>query len=47
MTSTEIDVVNAFVAAINRRNLHEICDLMTDDHPSWTLAAESNRGARR
>jgi len=32
MTSTEIDVVNAFVAAINRRNPHEICDLMTEDH---------------
>jgi ketosteroid isomerase-like protein len=32
MTSTQIDVVNAFVAAINRRNPHEICDLMTEDH---------------
>jgi len=32
MTSTEIDVVTAFVAAINRRNPHEICDLMTEDH---------------
>lgn len=32
MMSTEIDVVNAFVAAINRRNPHEMSDLMTEDH---------------
>lgn len=32
MTSTEIDVVNAFVAAINRRSPPEISDLMTEDH---------------
>ena len=32
MTSNEIDVVKAFIAAINRRNPSEISDLMTEDH---------------
>lgn len=32
MTSTEINVVKAFIAAINRRNLIEISDLITEDH---------------
>ncbi len=32
MTSTEINVVKAFIAAINRRNPSEISDLMTKDH---------------
>ena len=32
MTSNEIDVVKAFVAAINRRSPPEISDLMTEDH---------------
>ena len=32
MTSSEIDVVKAFIAAINRRALSEISSLMTDDH---------------
>ena len=32
MTSTEIDVVKAFIAAINRRSPPEISDLMTEDH---------------
>jgi ketosteroid isomerase-like protein len=32
MTSDEIDVVKAFIAAINRRNPSEISVLMTDDH---------------
>jgi ketosteroid isomerase-like protein len=32
MTSNEIDVVMAFVAAINRRSPPEISDLMTEDH---------------
>lgn len=32
MTSTEIDVVEAFIAAINRRSPPDISDLMTEDH---------------
>jgi ketosteroid isomerase-like protein len=32
MTSNEIEVVKAFVAAINRRSPSEISDLMTEDH---------------
>jgi ketosteroid isomerase-like protein len=32
MTSNEINVVNAFIAAINRRSPSEISDLMTEDH---------------
>jgi ketosteroid isomerase-like protein len=32
MTSKEISVVKAFIAAINRRNPSEISDLMTEDH---------------
>jgi limonene-1,2-epoxide hydrolase len=32
MTSNEINVVKAFIAAINRRNPSEISDLMTEDH---------------
>ena len=32
MSSKEIDVVKAFIAAINRRNPSEMSDLMTDDH---------------
>jgi len=32
MTSNEINVVKAFIAAINRRNPPEISDLMTEDH---------------
>jgi hypothetical protein len=32
MTSNEIDVVKAFVAAINRRSPPEISGLMTEDH---------------
>jgi limonene-1,2-epoxide hydrolase len=32
MISNEIDVVKAFIAAINRRNSSEISDLMTEDH---------------
>jgi limonene-1,2-epoxide hydrolase len=32
MTSSEISVVEAFIAAINRRNPSEISDLMTEDH---------------
>jgi ketosteroid isomerase-like protein len=32
MTSTEVDVVNAFIAAINRRSPAEISDLITEDH---------------
>jgi ketosteroid isomerase-like protein len=32
MTSSEIDVVKAFIAAINRRSPSEISDLMTEDH---------------
>jgi steroid delta-isomerase-like uncharacterized protein len=32
MTSSEIDVVKAFIAAINRRNAAELAALMTEDH---------------
>jgi hypothetical protein len=32
MTSNEINVVKAFIAAINRRNPSEISGLMTEDH---------------
>jgi len=32
MTSDEISVVKAFIAAINRRDPAELSDLMTDDH---------------
>ena len=32
MTSDEIDVVKAFIVAINRRNPSEMSDLMTEDH---------------
>jgi limonene-1,2-epoxide hydrolase len=32
MTSNEINVVMAFIRAINRRNPSEISDLMTEDH---------------
>jgi uncharacterized protein (TIGR02246 family) len=32
VSSKEIDVVETFIAAINRRNPSEIADLMTDDH---------------
>jgi limonene-1,2-epoxide hydrolase len=32
MTSNEINVVKAFIAAINRRNPSAISDLMTEDH---------------
>lgn len=32
MTSNEINVVEAFIAAINRRSPPEISDLMTEDH---------------
>ena len=32
MTSSEISVVEAFIAAINRRSPCEISDLMTEDH---------------
>jgi hypothetical protein len=32
MTSNEINVVTAFIAAINRRNSSEISGLMTEDH---------------
>jgi ketosteroid isomerase-like protein len=32
MTSDEIDVVRAFIAAINRHSPSEISDLMTEDH---------------
>ena len=32
MTSNEIKVVRAFIAAINRRNPSEISGLMTEDH---------------
>ncbi len=32
MTSNEIDVVKAFIAAINRRDPSEISGLMTEDH---------------
>lgn len=32
MTSNEINVVKAFIAAINRRSPPEISDLMTEDH---------------
>jgi len=32
MTSNEIDVVKAFVAAINRRSPPEVSDMMTEDH---------------
>ena len=32
MTSSEINVVKAFIAAINRRNPSAISDLMTEDH---------------
>ena len=32
MTSKEINVVKAFIAAINRRNPSEMSDLMTEDH---------------
>jgi len=46
MTSNEINVVKAFIAAINRRNLSEISDLMTEDHTFVDSAAESSQGAR-
>jgi ketosteroid isomerase-like protein len=32
MTTNEIDVVKAFIAAINQRNPSEISGLMTEDH---------------
>jgi len=32
MTSNEINVVKAFIAAINRHNPSEMYDLMTEDH---------------
>jgi hypothetical protein len=32
MLSDEIDVVKAFIAAINRRSPSEMSDLMTEDH---------------
>jgi limonene-1,2-epoxide hydrolase len=32
MVTNEIDVVKAFIAAINRRNPEAISDLMTEDH---------------
>jgi ketosteroid isomerase-like protein len=32
MTSSEIDAVKAFIAAINRRNAAELAALMTEDH---------------
>jgi len=32
MTSTDIEVVKAYIAAINRRDPSEISNLMTDDH---------------
>ncbi len=32
MTSNEIDVVKAFIAAINRRDLSELSSLMSEDH---------------
>lgn len=32
MTSNEISIVEAFIAAINRRDPYAISDLMTDDH---------------
>ena len=32
MTDSAVDVVKAFVAAINRRDCREIAELMTEDH---------------
>jgi len=44
MTSNEIDVVKAFIAAINRRSPPEISDLMTEDHTFVDSAGKVQSG---
>jgi ketosteroid isomerase-like protein len=44
MTSNEIDVVKAFIAAINRRSPPEISDLMTEDHTFVDSAGKVESG---
>ena len=44
MTSTEINVVEAFIAAINRRSPPEISDLMTEDHTFVDSAGRAESG---
>lgn len=46
MTSMEIGVVEAFVAAINRRSPREISDLMTEDHTFVDSAGRVESGRR-
>ena len=47
MTSKEINVVKAFIAAINRRNPSEISDLMTEDHTFVESAGRIESGREK
>jgi hypothetical protein len=47
MTSNEIDVVRAFIAAINRRSPSEISDLMTEDHTFVDSAGRIESGREK
>jgi uncharacterized protein (TIGR02246 family) len=44
MPCSEINVVKAFIAAINRRNPSEISDLMTEDHTFVDAAGKTQSG---
>ena len=47
MTSNEINVVKAFIAAINRRNPSEISGLMTEDHTFVDSAGNIESGREK
>jgi limonene-1,2-epoxide hydrolase len=47
MTSNEINVVQAFIAAINRRDPSEISDLMTEDHTFVDSAGRIESGREK
>ena len=44
MTSNEINVVKAFIAAINRQNPSAISELMTEDHTFVDSSGRSESG---
>lgn len=47
MTKDETDVVRAFIAAINRRSLPDISDLMTEDHTFVDSGGTATSGRRK
>ena len=47
MTSNEINVVKAFIAAINRHNPSEMSDLMTEDHTFIDSAGRVETGREK